>query len=243
MHEPARQIGSQIGEPLAPFSSVCLGDSLERRTRDGPIPGHEMEQQHTHAVDVARNCGDGTVKELRGEIERGARGTPARRPVSAHFACAEIHQHDAAARLAHHVLRLDVTMNEARFMNRRDGAAQVDPDERCLARPEHSACRQHSGEREPVDELHPQPDNAVVLIHSINRDDVRVPHARKQTRFPDDFRRAAGVAEKLHGDIALQHGIPCEIDGGKVAAADLVSELQRAPARHTILADLGSGCE
>ena len=116
--------------------------------------------------------------------------------------------------------------------------AQVNPDERRVPRPQNAARRQHAAEREPVDELHPEADDPVMLIHTVHGHDIRMANARKQPAFADDLGRAAGLAQQLQGHAAFQRGVPREVDGPEVAMADLAANLQRSPGRGLPLRDV-----
>ena len=116
--------------------------------------------------------------------------------------------------------------------------AQVNPDEHRVPRPQNAARRQHAAEREPVDELHPEADDPVMLIHTVHGHDIRMANARKQPAFADDLGRAAGLAQQLQGHAAFQRGVPREVDGPEVAMADLAANLQRSPGRGLPLRDV-----
>ena len=84
-------------------------------------------------------------------------------------------------------------------------------------------------QREAVDELHPQADDAVVPIDAVDGDHVRVPDARQQPSFLDDFSRPRGSAQQFQGDVSLQRVVPGEIHGAEVALADRAAKQQRPP--------------
>ena len=77
------------------------------------------------------------VEHFGRQVERRAgEARDAARAGVAQLAGAEVHQDDAAALLAHHVLRLDVAMDEAGAVDGGERAAQILADERRFARAE-----------------------------------------------------------------------------------------------------------
>ena len=68
---------------------------------------------------------------------------------------AEVHQYHPAAVFAHHVLGLDVAVEQPGGVNRRKGPAKLATDSRDLGRLEHRASAQQFLERSARDELHP----------------------------------------------------------------------------------------
>jgi hypothetical protein len=107
---------------------------LEQTALRGPRrPGDRIRfrqnvvEQHTDAVDVASDRGVFSGRELWCEIERCAR--EACRAIVAKFASgAEIHEHNSPIVRHHHVLRLDVAVQEACSMYGRNGVTELDPD-------------------------------------------------------------------------------------------------------------------
>ena len=76
---------------------------------------------------------------------------------------AEIHQDHPAVASHHHVLRLDVAMQQPRGVNRRDRAAERLPDRRDLARREVPAILDDElMQRAAVDVFHPQADRSSI---------------------------------------------------------------------------------
>jgi hypothetical protein len=130
-----------------------------------------------------------------------------------------------------------MSMEEPGLVHGRNCPAQINADERRLPRSEDPARRQHAAQREPVDELHPETDCVVVLIDSVNRHDVRVANAREQAAFSDDLGGAASLAKQLQCHAAFQRGVPREIHGPEVTAADLSANLERTPSRWLVSGD------
>ena len=100
---------------------------------------------------------------------------------------AEVHQHEAAALLAHDVLRLDVAVHQAGLVDRRQRAAQLLADQRRFARTERTGGSQQLFEGAAADVLHPQTDPPVLLLDAEHRDDVAVAHPREDAALVQDL--------------------------------------------------------
>ena len=114
-------------------------------------------------------------------------------------------------------------------------AADVDAGRQRLRCAEHAALGDELPERPPFEQLHPQADGSLGRIGAVNRDDVRVAHAREPARFGEDVggRGAIGgqiLADDLQRDLARQLRIPRAVDDAEAAAAELSADLERAPA-------------
>ena len=114
------------------------------------------------------------MKDLGREIERRADQTVGASEV---LAGAKVHEDDAAAGFAHDVLRLDVAVQEARTVDRGKRGADVESDERGLARAERTTRLDDLVERLAADELGPQTLAALVFLGAVHLDDVLVAKA------------------------------------------------------------------
>ena len=192
----------------------------------------QIEQHDADGVDVARNRRRLPEQQLRRHVD----GRPARIFAGAVFVREpEIHQQDPAALLAHHVAGFDVAVEKSGGVDGAGSAADVDADERGFARAHRALRRDELRERLAVDEIAPEPDASVVAVHAVDRDDVRVPHARDRPRFAQQ--RAgflvsieAARQEELQRDVALKRGIERAIDLAERAAADALQVFERSPA-------------
>ena len=211
------------------LSRLCSRDLLHRRAFDRISCRHEVEQQHAHAVDVAGNRRRRAVEQLRSQVQRRTGGGPRSGPLGAKLAGPEVHEHNASAAFAHDVVRLDVAVHQSRLVHRRDGAAHVDADDRRLPWIQRAARPDDARQREALDELHPQANDAVVPIDAVDGDHVRVPDARQQPSFLDDLSGTRGSAQQFQGDVSLQRVVPGEIHGAEVALADRAAKHQRPP--------------
>src|SRR5439155_11556334 len=128
-------------------------------------------------------------EQLRSEIER--RACQARATVAAWLhqePGAKVHQEYAASFLAHHVLRLDVAMEEAGVMHGRERAADAEPDQRRLMSAEGPPLLQQLVEPPALDELHPESHPAIDALGSVHGDDVRMSDAGQEASFRDHRR-------------------------------------------------------
>jgi hypothetical protein len=115
-----------------PMRVADVGDAVPAyrpRSRD------EMEQEHADRVDICRRIGPVPEQQLGRSIERCANDAWIRieRDIE-HAARAEVHDDDSAGALAHHVLGLDVAVDEAHRMNSRERATDGETDERRFLR-------------------------------------------------------------------------------------------------------------
>ena len=172
-----------------------------------------------------------------------ARGSRAGRGRLHRPAGAEVHEDDAAALLAHDVVRLDVAVDEPLGVDGGERAAQRPADDDRLVGAVRAARVDLGGQRPPVHELHPQADPAVVLVGAVHDDDVRMLDAGEEAAFVEDPRRQIVAAEarrqQLHRDVPAER-IDGAIDLRERAAADRLLETQRAPGPAAQV-DVGAG--
>src|SRR5205823_3068330 len=117
----------------------------------------EMVEQDAETVDVAPNCRSFPPQHFRREIEWRA-GQIRRRVVLKLSTSAEVHQQDAPVFGSHHVVRLDIPMEQAGGMHRRHCATQLETYVDCLGGADHLAPLERLLERVATNELHPEAD-------------------------------------------------------------------------------------
>jgi hypothetical protein len=88
---------------------------------------------------------------------------------------AEIHQHRAPAGLAHHVVRLDVAVQQPGGVEGGERAAEIDADAGHLASAQRPGVADHRAQGPPFDAVHPDADAALVLVGAVDRHHIRVP--------------------------------------------------------------------
>ncbi len=147
---------------------------------------------------------------------------------------AEVHQHEAAALLAHHVLRLDVAVHQAGVVDGGDGAAQILADQGRFARAERTVRAQQLFERGPADQFHPQADAPFVRLGAVDGDDVVVFDAGEAAAFAQHaaglaIGRQAADAQQLHRDFAIQLRVAGAIHLAERAFADAFLEFEMPP--------------
>ena len=118
---------------------------------------------------------------------------------------AEVHEDDAAAFLAHHVVRLDVAVDQPLGVDGGERAAQRPADDDRLVGAVGAARVDLGGQRPAVHELHPQADTALVLVGAVDDDDVGMLDAGEYAAFVEDPRgqivAAEALRQQLHGDV------------------------------------------
>ena len=183
LHDRLREVGAEIAQLLAGTHRVGPLDIRHRGTVNRHASSEQEEQQDAEAVHVGGDRCAGAVEKLGRHVERCA-GEDLRRPTrQERLGAAEIHQDDAPADFSHHVLRLDVAVQEPGTVQRGQGPAEIDADAGHFPRAHRSGVAHHLGERLPFDVLHPDPDLAVVLVGAVGRDDVGVTDASEVTSF------------------------------------------------------------
>ena len=133
---------------------------------------------------------------------------PARAGLARAQAGAEVHEDDAAAVLAHDVLRLDVAVHEPGRVDGGEGLAQVLADQRRLAGAARRLRREKLRQGPPADELHAEPTRPSRSSASWTMTTFGCCDARQRTRFlqhaVDDPSRGRPRMQKLDRDLALQ---------------------------------------
>ena len=142
----------------ASAARVCAARTSAARPLDRQAAGEEIEQQHAEAVDIARWRMPGCPRTARAPCRAACPTDLGVLPGVERPRAAEVHQDDAPADLAHDVVRLDVAVQQAGGVERRQRAAQIDADAGHFARAHRPALADHRGERLALDELHPDAD-------------------------------------------------------------------------------------
>jgi hypothetical protein len=143
---------------------------------------------------------------------------------------AEVEHLDEVAIVAaphqHHVVRLEVTMDDANRMRRRQRAPDAIDDVQRAPRPERPRLH-HLGQRAPVEKLHHEVRRAARKLAEVEHiDDVLVVNLRRGARLVEEARHRLRVGrhlaqEHLDRDLATYSWVLGQIDGPHAAFADL----------------------
>jgi hypothetical protein len=187
----------------------------------------QVEQQHAEAVDVTRSGGLLEAEDLGRHVDRRperyspGRTIGLRQPPPG----AEVHQHEAAAILAHDVLRLDVVVDHLRGMDGRQGPAQRGGAREHLIRPHPAVAGDHLRERLPGDEFHADAHVPIRIAGIMDRHDVVMPDAGEPSGFVERVLDLAGVAfddgDELQRDRLAQRRVMGPVHAAEAAAPDL----------------------
>ena len=114
---------------------------------------------------------------------------------------------------SHHVVRLDIPMQQAGAMHRRHRATELETYADRFGGAHHLSFSEDLPEGASADELHPQADPIGNLLGTVDGDDVRMPHPSEQAAFVDDGGRCAiagGVIgrQEFQRDLAIEPRIP-----------------------------------
>ena len=245
-HERRRQIRARVAETGARPARMGVANLVQRSAADGEVSADHVEEQHPQAVDIRARVGGTASEHLGGHVERRARhrGPALGRRQPLVVPRAEIHQHDPPAVLAHHVAGGDVAMEQAGRVHGRQRPAQVEPHAGRLARAERPLLLDQLLQRAPADELHPDADHAVARLGAVDRDHVRMAHARQQPPFVDDPRRVADrlarrvrrrvCPQQFERHVAVEMRIPRAIHVAVGAVAEQFQPLQVTPHRQML---------
>ena len=208
-------------------------DALGRRPVERDLAGEHLPQHHAERVDVAPRIHVGRAAGLLGahvvrrpDDHAGAGETLA--AAGRRLRDAEVrHEHPLLRALEHHVLRLDVAVDQrlrVRF-RQRVGDVGADPDHFRLG--QLALAPQPRVERLPVHHRHPEVDQPLALAHEEDREDVGMVEFRGRLGFADEALHALAAAgelgpQHLHGDLARELPVGDREDVGEAALADLV---------------------
>ena len=231
--ERVRQIRAAIPQAHVPAVAVRGFDVVARVAVDRVRVRHEEVEEHAERVDVARWRRRGAEHPFGRQVQRRA-SQPPRVGTDQRLAGAEVHQHDASAALAHHVVRLQVGVDVSLGVDRDQRAAQLPADGRGFLGAHGAVPLDFGRERPAVDELHPQADAAVRLARAEDPDDVGMPDPREEAPLLEDAALEVGEVhtgiEELQRDDAVQR-IEGAVDGAEGAPADGLEYGQLAPRR------------
>ena len=192
--------------------------------------GDQFVQHRSEGIDVAGYRGWLPAEQFRCHVGQGSPEIAFRRVLGQ----AEIHQQDAPAFFAHHVAGLDVAVEESGGMHRPERAAQLHPDQRCLAGPENSVRAEDGRQSLAMHEVGPKTDASVVYIDAVHGDHVGMPNLGGQAGFAQHGIivgrvRAAVVPQQFECDFPLQLRIPSEVYLAETALANPFPQLEGSP--------------
>ena len=195
--------------------------------------GHQVVEKDAETVDIALHGGLSAAKNLRRQIE-GRPGEIRGGVVRELASRAKVHQHGPAVFSQHHVLGLDVTMEQALVVHGRDCLTELNADLNSFRPAEHFAIVDDLLERAAPNEFHPETDPSSDLLGAVDRDDVRMTDAREQPAFLDDGRRRTVAGRSIRGQqlerhLPIEPGVPGPIHLAECAAADPLEHAQMSP--------------
>ena len=216
----------EIAQSNPAAGDVCGTNLGQRGSLNRQSSRKQIEQQHAETVGITRRGRRVPFEQFGRHVKRRSRqlcgGVPFNRT-----GAAEVHQHDAPADFAHDIVRLDVAMQQASRVERRQGAADVDADAGHFTGAHRSALLHDLGEGLPLDELHPDADALLVLLCAVDGDDVWMVDASEMLRLRPRLSACRGHA--LERDLALQLRVPGAVHGSERAGTDNLEKHQVAP--------------
>ena len=248
MHEIFRKLRVRLAQPYAFAAFMRKGDLGERVAADVIASRHEVVEQYPQRVDVGRDSRWASVQHFWSQIQWGSseaahrlRGTVIDKPP----ARAKVHQRRTAIFLAHHVMCLDITVQNARLMNGFDCPTQITADERRFSRGQRSVRFQELAKCATLDEFHPYADVVVCAIEGVDGHDIRVPNAGEQLRLAQHALRTLracgpGSRDQFERHIERQLAVVSAVDGTERPFPNLVEDQKVPPARRGY--GVTSGC-
>ena len=230
-HERKWEVGAPVVQPSPLAARVGLPQLVERTPGDWEFAAHHVVEQHAKAVHVALYGLTFALEYFRSEIDRCpfdwrtvSNGAHQRR-------CAEVHQDDPAAGLAHDVLRLDVAVQEARLVDGPERLAQIEAQDRGFLGAVGALCLDDLFQRAAIDEFHPEADRPSGAVGTENPDHVGMIDAREKPRLVDGgvFIGEAPLVEKFQGNFSLENRFPGSNDRCEGPGADDAPDGQVAP--------------
>ena len=179
-HIGPRRLNSGPLAALLGTANLAHGPCLHRiRT------GDEVIEEDAETVNVTPNRRLLPLQHLGCEIE-GRSGEIGRCVVVEFSAGTEVHEHDAPVFGSHHVVPLDISMQQAGPMHRRHRAAELETDADSFGGADHLSLVEDLLEGVAANELHPQADLISNLLRAVDGDDIRMSYFGEQPPFVDD---------------------------------------------------------
>ncbi len=196
--------------------------------------GCAVEQQHTQAVDVGRLRAATFEQHLRCHVVRCALALD-RFVSQVGGSSTQIDQIQMAPDLTNHVLCFNVPVENARLVQRSQGARQLDPDVAGLDRIHRPLTSQDSLERLALDKLHPEAHPTVVHFRSVDPQQILVAQVRQEPRLLEEAIHSlpalfvGGLREQLERDFPMQHVFPGSEDLAESTGTNAFHETQVPP--------------
>ncbi len=232
------QVRTHVPQQGHATGRVGLVQLPQRPARDRVRPGNKVIEEHSKTVNIGTRSGGLSPQDLGGHVQRGSRDRPVlgAGPGTQIQPGSQVHQDDPPPGLPHHVLRLHIAVDESCPVQGGQGTAKLLTDSRRFAGAHGPLLVEQLGQRAAVDDLHPDSDPPLLPLGSIDHDHVPLADAGEARPFRD--RLAFGGAlvnvprpQELQGDLAVQARITRQEDLAELPLADLVDDLQAAPAR------------
>jgi hypothetical protein len=146
------------------------------------------------------------------------------RPLS--FATPKSRNHDRAVRREEHVVGLQIAMDDADAVRRREGRDDRTEDAEGLAGRQRAVARPSIGERLTFEEIHHEDGRAVLVLDDVvHRDDVRVAHGARGARLAQRALARGRVVVLLVDELERQRLARDEVRGRPYRAHPALAEL------------------
>ena len=145
----------------------------------------------------------------------------------------EVGQQHPAGHVQHHIVGLHIAVDGPLSVGEVEGAGHWVEEAHRIADPQGRLFFEDAVERTPVDILHRDEVQAVLLAHVIDRHDAGVAQARRRARLTGEALDELGIHTELYGqyldrDRALEQRVYGAVDAGHAPAPDLGPDLVAA---------------
>ena len=232
-HRKLRDLRGRRGQRTG---DMLPGDVDGGVARDGGTTGEHLVEHEPDGVEVGAGVGRAVLDLLGREVGDGAeegagasgRGRRAHRAGEAEVG----HLHVPLGR-DEDVLGLDVAVQDVAAMGRAGALEDRGDEVERLARGEGALLLEEVAQGLPIDELHREEEETVVLTLVEHADDVRVRQPRRRPRLPAESPDELGVAGEidahdLEGDLSIEAGVEGRVDAAHAAVGE-VGEHRVAP--------------
>ena len=222
-----------LGRGLRVLLHVLEGNGQRRFAVEGRLAGRQFVEDTAGGVDIRTGVGGLSARllwrEVLGSANDGGGLRHRRRAIAQRAGDTEVHDLHRAGIRDHHVRRLDIAVNNARFVGKVQGIAYLRHHRGGVVKAHLAGVLDDVAQRLSVYALHHDVRHGAFLVGSlasvVHSDDRRVVQLRCVLRLAAETLQEGLVARQvgahhLHSDIATQQLIGSSVDVGHTAGAD-----------------------
>ena len=212
-------------------------DQLRGRARKGHSPSDDLVGHHPERVEVTAPIDPASLGLLRrdilGRTHKYAGAGESLTVRIGRLSDAEVRQHHPTGYVHHHIVRLHIAVDSTLAMGEVQGAGHRLKEAYRIAEPEVGVFVEDTVQGMPVNVLHRNEIQTVLLTNVVDRHDTGVAQARRRARLTLESLDELGIhaqlrGQHLDGNRALEQRIHRTIDAGHTPAPNLSSDLVAA---------------